>query len=85
MDEDILNQELKMIARGDHVEIMAYIAEACIADESFDTDAQIALIKRGNHEEIMACFRTNKYPLSPKTKQALIERGNIEEIKLIKA
>lgn len=47
MERKDLNQQLEIIACGNHDEIMAYLAEC-----SFGTEAQIALIERGDHDEI---------------------------------
>lgn len=47
MERKDLNQQLEIIACGNHDEIMAYLAEY-----SFDTEAELALIERGNHDEI---------------------------------
>ena len=67
------NQEMDMILRGNHEEIMAYINKYLL-----NTEAEMALIKRGHHEEIMAYL--DKYLLYQETEMALIKRGNSEEI-----
>ena len=49
MEKIGLNQEMDMIFRGNHEEIMAYINKYLL-----NTEAEMALIKRGNSEEINA-------------------------------
>ena len=79
------NQELKMIKRGNHEEIMAYIAKrisSCksdnLAGRIFSCKAQVDLIERGNHEEIMACIE--EAYIEGKAQVALVKRGNNKEI-----
>ena len=78
MERKTLRQQLEMIANSDHKEIMTYIAKCYL-----DITAQITLINRGNHEEIVTYLTANKHSLCPKVKQTLIERGNVDEMKLV--
>ena len=100
-----LEQQLEMIARGNHDEIMAYIdschhfsaeAETTLINRGnhdiimsymdryrFYGDAEVALVVRGNHEEIMTYLEANGRYICLAAKQMLIERDNIDELKLI--
>ena len=73
MKRKYLEQQLEMIARGDHEKIMDYIAKY-----SLDTEAQIALINRGKHKEIMAYMA--RYFFELEAEEFLVHRGNVEEI-----
>lgn len=68
-----LQEQLEMIKRGDHEEIMDYIFYGPL-----DGDAEVALLKRGNHEEIMEYLSSN-YP-SEDLQTAVYQRNNAEEI-----
>ena len=67
-------QEFEMISRGNHEEIMAYIAENVLREDKAET----ALVQRGNHEEIMTYI--SMIGFGEKAEKALIKRGNHEEI-----
>ena len=73
MNNKSLLEELEMIARGDHEEIMA-----CIKEDEFYEETEISLIARYNHDEIMAYV--SRWCMGYTAELALIARGNHEEI-----
>lgn len=73
MEKKRIQQELEMISRGDHKEIMDYITEHSLCDK-----VELALIERGNHDEIMRYVSNNI--VYPENMAAIMKRGNKEEI-----
>lgn len=64
----------KLIAQGNHDEIMACLVCGYLEDEQ-----ELLLLKCGNHEEIMT-YISNQEFYSSDSELAFVERGNDEEL-----